>query len=162
MFEKCYCGTGKIYSNCCKPYITGRKIASVPEILMRSRYTAYVIHAIDYIVESCFEKDKSKINRNGIIEWSKNSKWLGLEIIFANNPSEEDKHATVEFKAVYERLQLKRVHHEIAEFEKRDGRWFYRDGRIISVPVTRSDTKVGRNDPCPCRSGKKYKKCCGS
>jgi len=29
-------------------------------------------------------------------------------------------------------------------------------------PVKRSEKKVGRNDPCPCGSGKKYKKCCGS
>jgi len=29
-------------------------------------------------------------------------------------------------------------------------------------PVTRSSEKVGRNDPCPCGSGKKYKKCCGA
>ena len=28
-------------------------------------------------------------------------------------------------------------------------------------PVKRDNTKVGRNDPCPCGSGKKYKKCCG-
>ena len=28
-------------------------------------------------------------------------------------------------------------------------------------PVKRENTKVGRNDPCPCGSGKKYKKCCG-
>ena len=28
-------------------------------------------------------------------------------------------------------------------------------------PVRRSEPKVGRNDPCPCGSGKKYKKCCG-
>ncbi len=28
-------------------------------------------------------------------------------------------------------------------------------------PVTRDDAKVGRNDPCPCGSGQKYKKCCG-
>lgn len=27
--------------------------------------------------------------------------------------------------------------------------------------ITRTQTKVGRNDPCPCGSGKKYKKCCG-
>jgi SWIM/SEC-C metal-binding protein len=26
---------------------------------------------------------------------------------------------------------------------------------------THTDKKVGRNDPCPCGSGKKYKKCCG-
>ncbi len=29
------------------------------------------------------------------------------------------------------------------------------------TPVTREEDKVGRNDPCPCGSGKKYKKCCG-
>ncbi len=28
-------------------------------------------------------------------------------------------------------------------------------------PVTRQEKKVGRNDPCPCGSGQKYKKCCG-
>jgi preprotein translocase subunit SecA len=30
------------------------------------------------------------------------------------------------------------------------------------VTVVRSAPKVGRNDPCPCKSGKKYKKCCGA
>ncbi|MBR5741927.1 MAG: SEC-C domain-containing protein, partial [Firmicutes bacterium] len=29
------------------------------------------------------------------------------------------------------------------------------------TPVVRKDVKVGRNDPCPCGSGKKYKNCCG-
>jgi preprotein translocase subunit SecA len=29
-------------------------------------------------------------------------------------------------------------------------------------PYVRSDKKVGRNEPCPCGSGKKYKKCCGA
>jgi preprotein translocase subunit SecA len=30
------------------------------------------------------------------------------------------------------------------------------------TPVHRADDKVGRNDPCPCGSGKKYKKCHGA
>ena len=30
-----------------------------------------------------------------------------------------------------------------------------------SKPVVRDEPKTGRNDPCPCGSGKKYKKCCG-
>lgn len=29
------------------------------------------------------------------------------------------------------------------------------------VPLKRAGEKVGRNDPCPCGSGRKYKKCCG-
>ncbi|HHW31639.1 MAG TPA: preprotein translocase subunit SecA [Clostridiaceae bacterium] len=35
-------------------------------------------------------------------------------------------------------------------------------GDEVRKPVTRSSEKVGRNDPCPCGSGKKYKKCCGA
>jgi len=30
------------------------------------------------------------------------------------------------------------------------------------APIRRKEKKVGRNDPCPCGSGKKYKKCCGA
>jgi uncharacterized protein len=33
---------------------------------------------------------------------------------------------------------------------------------VMATPVKRSEPKVGRNDPCPCGSGKKYKKCCGA
>ena len=33
---------------------------------------------------------------------------------------------------------------------------------LLNTPKTRiAEKKVGRNDPCPCGSGKKYKKCCG-
>lgn len=35
------------------------------------------------------------------------------------------------------------------------------DDETASAPVRREKEKVGRNDPCPCGSGKKYKKCCG-
>jgi uncharacterized protein YecA (UPF0149 family) len=34
--------------------------------------------------------------------------------------------------------------------------------RVNRVPVKREDAKVGRNDPCPCGSGKKYKACHGA
>jgi preprotein translocase subunit SecA len=37
----------------------------------------------------------------------------------------------------------------------------HNDGTVKKAPVKRMADKVGRNDPCPCGSGKKYKKCCG-
>ena len=53
-------------------------------------------------------------------------------------------------------------HHEHAYFKKLDGEWKFIDGEIESgVPYVREEPKIGRNDPCPCGSGKKYKKCCG-
>ena len=33
--------------------------------------------------------------------------------------------------------------------------------QTVKKPVVRKDKKVGRNEACPCGSGKKYKKCCG-
>ena len=36
------------------------------------------------------------------------------------------------------------------------------DGPATRQPVTRESEKIGRNAPCPCGSGKKYKKCCGA
>ena len=43
-----------------------------------------------------------------------------------------------------------------------DGEWKYVAGNVIPTTVTRVGEKVGRNDSCPCGSGKKYKKCCGA
>ena len=35
------------------------------------------------------------------------------------------------------------------------------EAAVTVKPIVREAAKVGRNDPCPCGSGKKYKKCCG-
>lgn len=35
------------------------------------------------------------------------------------------------------------------------------DGSSVKKPIVKKTEKIGRNDPCPCGSGKKYKKCCG-
>jgi SEC-C motif-containing protein len=159
MFEKCPCGSGKLYLQCCKPYIKGKELAPSPEALMRSRYTAYVLHEIDYIVDTCLPN--AKINRENVRDWSEKSKWLGLEIV-SEQLIDTGETGEVAFKATYERRQLKYVHSEVAFFKKHENRWLYVSGKIISIPVTRSGDKVGRNDPCPCRSGKKYKHCCGN
>jgi len=46
------------------------------------------------------------------------------------------------------------------DFDDIDADEFMGD-EIISEPIVRTSPKVGRNEPCPCGSGKKYKKCCG-
>jgi len=62
------------------------------------------------------------------------------------------------FKIKNERIR----HHELATFLKVDGDWFFDDGLGVPAPqVVRTEPKIGRNDPCPCNSGKKFKKCCG-
>ena len=48
--------------------------------------------------------------------------------------------------------------HEISRFQKEDDQWLYVDGDIH--PSKKAANGVGRNSPCPCGSGKKFKKCC--
>jgi SEC-C motif-containing protein len=87
---------------------------------------------------------------------------LGLKILDVKAGRPEDDEGTVEFIATYKDHDLVKPHHEISSFRKLDGNWYFVDGELVP-PVTevRSQPKVGRNDPCPCGSGKKYKKCCG-
>jgi preprotein translocase subunit SecA len=62
------------------------------------------------------------------------------------------------------RLRLQRVSEE--EFKHKEAKQDLEytggdDGDAKKQPKRRAEPKVGRNDPCPCGSGKKYKKCCG-
>ena len=159
--KNCPCLSGLAYAQCCEPYITGVKAAPTAEALMRSRYSAYVEHAIDYIVDTCTQDEKDKIDIKQTRAWSEKSKWLGLKILSVEKGGPNDSEGSVEFQALYETDGLKDTHHEKAKFKKKDGRWFYDEGNVILKTVVRSFPKVGRNDPCPCGSGKKFKHCCG-
>jgi len=49
---------------------------------------------------------------------------------------------------------------EMKKQEQEDLSFSHSDGSNIKQPVQRNSKKIKRNDPCPCGSGKKYKKCC--
>ena len=157
----CPCGSGFAFASCCEPYISGVKKAPTAEALMRSRYSAYVRHAIDYIMDTCTKDEKEQIDFQQTKKWSETSNWLGLKILSTGKGGELDTEGTVEFEASYEIDGLKEVHHESAKFMKQDGRWLYSEGHVVPKTVIRSGPKVGRNESCPCGSGKKYKHCCG-
>jgi len=160
--KNCPCGSGREYQDCCEQYISGRAKAPTAEALMRSRYSAYVEHEIDYIINTCVSRDKDKIDYKSTKDWSEQSNWLGLKIISTEKGGVNDTEGTVEFDASYERDGLKDVHHERAKFKRNgtDAQWLYDEGHVFTQTVVRTSPKIGRNDPCPCGSGKKYKHCC--
>jgi SEC-C motif-containing protein len=132
-----------------------------PEALMRSRYAAYVTGATDYILSTHDPDKNDEVDREGTERWSRDARWRGLEV-HAITGGADDEEGTVEFTARYELAGQLVWHRERALFKKKDGVWFYHDGAMIKPEtVVRTGDKVGRNDPCPCGSGKKHKKCCG-
>jgi SEC-C motif-containing protein len=68
-----------------------------------------------------------------------------------NNPNE----GFVHFKAFFIDQQQTLCLEEQSRFVREKKQWFYIDGTFPK------HNKVGRNEPCPCGSGKKFKQCCG-
>ncbi len=158
----CPCGSGRDYASCCGPLIDGSTPATTPEALMRSRYTAFVRQAMSYIEQTLHPGQRHDYDAAGSAKWARESEWEGLEIIDTGTDPGNANRATVEFRARYRLNGAHQVHHERAEFRKTDGTWYFFDGKMVGPGQVRRETpKVGRNDPCPCGSGKKYKKCCG-
>ena len=159
--SNCACGTSKEFAACCQPYIEGRSKPLTAEALMRSRYTAFTIADVDYIESTTEDSKRGEFDHAGTLEWAKNSDWKGLEVVKTEAGGEKDTEGKVEFIAKYSYDGKDQNHHERAEFRKREGKWYFVDGRLVQAPI-RNENKIGRNDPCPCGSGKKYKKCCGA
>jgi len=160
--QKCCCGREVGFADCCGAILSGRVPAVTAEQLMRARYSAYVQGQIDFLGTSLVARDRGGFDAEGARSWSRKAVWEGLEILATERGGADDADGIVEFAARYAIDDVAQVHHERARFEREDGAWCYAGGRVVGVdPYMREEPKVGRNLPCPCGSGKKYKKCCG-
>ncbi|MEZ4387846.1 MAG: YchJ family protein [Candidatus Krumholzibacteriia bacterium] len=158
----CPCGSGKSLEACCAPIIAGEQPAATAEALMRARYTAYTQAAVDFLLGSLHPDHREDHDEDGVREWAENSTWHGLEIIRTESGGEDDDLGLVEFACEYTYDDAQRRHHELASFARHDGAWYFVEGSPVKTqPYVREEPKIGRNDPCPCGSGKKFKKCCG-
>lgn len=121
----CPCGSGDLYSNCCLPYHKNVILPPTPEALMRSRYTAYALHLVDYLIETTYPTKRKLYNKVDIGNWAKKNNWLRLEIC-------ETKDDVVTFKAYYEHALQLQIHHERSVFKKDGNKWFYFSGSYFS------------------------------
>ena len=159
----CPCGRDASLELCCGRFITGGQIAPTAEDVMRSRYTAYTIEEIDHIVNTHNPSSTDEVDKESALKWAQEAAWEGLEIVATEAGGPDDDQGVVEFIAKYAVEGKLLGHHERATFDKIDGVWYYTDGEMIKrKPVVRDTPKVGRNEPCTCGSGKKFKKCCGA
>lgn len=130
---------------------------------MRSRYAAYVVQDVDYVMRTHDPATVDAVDRDGAADWSRDATWHGLQILDVEAGGPDDQEGIVEFVANYELDAGPVTHHERSRFRRLNGEWVYVDGDMVRpAPMVRSERKVGRNEPCTCGSGKKYKKCCGS
>ena len=157
----CPCGATQDYETCCEAIIKGQKPAETAEQLMRSRYSAYVMKEIDYLRTSLHPDQRADFNEKTTRAWAEGAEWHGLEIIGSTGGGPDESEGRVEFSVSYTEKGVKKDYRERATFSKNDGTWYLVSGEPLPAKqIVREAPKTGRNDPCPCGSGKKYKKCC--
>ncbi|ROL78426.1 YchJ family protein [Pseudomonas vranovensis] len=149
----CPCGSGDLLDTCCGHYHAGLP-APDAQTLMRSRYSAYVLGLVDYLVATTLPAQQPGLDREAIRNWSQQSTWLGLEVEGAEVFGGKPEHAFVTFTARWHDSDGEHCHRERSAFVQNHGRWYFIDPTV--------GLKVTRNDPCPCGSGQKFKKCCSS
>jgi len=156
--QPCPCGSGQLFDTCCEPLLTRQRPAATAEQLMRSRFTAHVAQDFLYLHRTyqptaqlpyVEETDESPVA------------WTKL-VVHSHELGKQPDTAFVDFSAYYTEQGHEGVLQEKSEFRRIDGEWlFTRPIRQGPAPIKKAaGAKVGRNDPCPCGSGKKYKQCC--
>lgn len=142
----CPCGSGADYSRCCQPWHLGQP-APTPEALMRSRYTAFVHRNAEYLLATWHSE-----TRPPELELDGSPAWTSLQIIETGENSDRGQ---VHFRALYRASSGWGYLEEQSDFVREEGRWFY-----LSGTTSEGQLKPGRNDVCPCGSGRKFKVCC--
>ncbi len=121
--KPCPCRRGEPFDACCGPILAGAKPAPTAETLMRSRYTAYVVGDVDYLMRSWHPN-----TRPAELELDPAQRWLFLEIVGTQRGGPFDDNGTVEFIAHYKLDGVRDAMHELSTFVRVDGAWVYLDG----------------------------------
>lgn len=150
MQTACPCCSNRSYEECCGPLHAGLP-AGNPQALMRSRYGAYCLGLIEYLVTTTLPSQQAQLDVIAMTRWSRESTWLKLHV--EDTIDNDSDQAQVTFVAHWmDPDGTQHQHRECSDFIRKTGKWYFVD------PNYRPDT--GRNTPCPCGSGKKYKRCC--
>lgn len=151
----CYCGSGQSVATCCAPLLAGQRHAQTAEQLMRSRYSAFVTGAFDYLLATHHASARSASERAELEAQAQQLTWLALQVLDTAQGSASDDRGEVEFRAWFATGGRLRHLHERSRFVREQQRWFYVD----AVFCHDRQVDIGRNDPCFCGSGRKYKHC---
>ncbi len=132
MQNKCYCQSNKTFKKCCRPFLSGMSLPHSPELLMRSRFSAFCTKNIEYLVATHHPSMRQPDDADVLLKTINQTQWLGLKILKAEKPKPEPEQteAFVEFIAFYKTDKPGRLH-ENSRFILENGKWYYIDGQML-------------------------------
>ena len=126
----CPCGSGDTLDHCCGPLHRGERKAATAEALMRSRYSAYALGKLDYLIATHPMPSEAPAQRRRELKQScHDSRWRGLKVLSTEAGTADDLEGIVRFEAVFSAGGQRFVHRETSLFQRRngdpEGDWLY-------------------------------------
>lgn len=128
MSRPCPCTSKLPYDKCCQAFIEGRKLPATASQLMRSRFTAYALGKVDYLVETTAESKRAEIDREDLKSYCASISCVGLKIVLTEQGGAEDEAGVVKFHASLASGGKRHLHIERSTFVREGGAWRYLDG----------------------------------
>ncbi|MFK4227608.1 YchJ family protein [Streptomyces sp. NPDC019890] len=122
----CPCGLPAAYGECCGRFHSGESAAPTAELLMRSRYSAFVVGNEAYLLRTWHPSTRPRH-----LELDPGMHWTRLEILDTTDGSAFHSSGTVTFRARYRHHGKRGALHERSRFERQNGAWVYVDGVFV-------------------------------
>ncbi len=128
MSKPCPCTSKHTYDRCCQPFIEGKKVPETAALLMRSRFSAYALGKVDYLLKTTQTVERAKLDRDELAGYCRSVKCVSLKIISAVQGGPGDESGTVKFHASLQVNGKRQLHIELSRFVRENGDWVYVDG----------------------------------
>jgi len=122
----CPCGTGVPYGECCGRLHRGEAKAETAEQLMRSRYSAFAVGDVDYLLATWHPA-----TRPSSLDLDPGLRWQRLDIVRVADGGPSDRRGTVEFRAHYVQGRHAGELHEVSRFVRQEDAWVYVEGKVF-------------------------------
>ncbi|MHA6695363.1 YchJ family protein [Homoserinimonas sp. A520] len=122
--SRCPCLSGSPYDECCGPFHAGVAAAPTAERLMRSRYSAYAVGDVSYLLRTWHPATRP----SELTMLDSELRWYRLDILSTSGGGMLDTDGTVEFRAHYKAADAAGSQHETSRFVRHSGAWVYVDG----------------------------------
>ena len=128
MSRLCPCTSKLTYDRCCQPLIEGKKAAKTATLLMRSRFSAYALGKVDYLLKTTEATERAKLDPDEVAQYCRTIKCVSLKIVSAELGGPGDETGTVKFHASLQVNGKRQLHIELSRFVREEGAWVYVDG----------------------------------
>jgi SEC-C motif-containing protein len=132
MSRLCPCLSKLPYDRCCGPFHAGTALPDTAEQLMRSRFSAYALGKVDYLIQTRPEAKRAEENREELTQYCKSISCVGLKIVSREKGGKADDTGVVTFHASLQAQGRRSLHIETSTFAREAGRWVYVDGVVKS------------------------------